>query len=237
MRCWPLIIALYSPAIAAEPLAATDTSEVSAVVAVSAGAGWADMDRFAAGVASYFEQLEGQVPGFSARSPGASHRVQSLGLRAQLRLPRRVFIESGVTLLDNRSSTAIAIESVDGEIGYRNRGVAIPLLFGAYLPVTARVGVTAAIGPVLLFGSRSDWDHSIGEISSFRSGVGGGLEIAAGTEIALGWRLQATAGLRYRYLQSAALTADGPALPPVQPLAEISWSGITGNLGLQIVID
>ncbi len=212
-------------------------SPVSVAITVTAGLGWVDMSQFTDATRDYFTQLDNEVEGFERRGGPVSHRLFTVGIRSQVRLPRLVFLETGFDVLDHRKSVAISIGGAQGEIRYRNFALLIPVIAGAHVPIGNRLAVSGGVGPLVLLAANSRWTYSLGQISSFKGDIGAGFEVASGIELDIGWRLRLTADLRYRFAKSGELTTDGPELPPLQPVEEQSWSGVSLETGLRLVLD
>jgi len=209
--------------------------DISVAVTISGSLGWVDMGQFSSATESYFATLDSQVEGFERRGAVNSHLALGAGLRSQLRLPRMVTIETGLEVLYHRRTTAISIGDADGEIGFKNTSIALPFALGLHAPVAPRLALFGSIGPTLILTSRSQWDYTLGEVSSFLGDIGAGFEAGVGAELNLGWRLRAVGQLRYRFAKSGSLSADGPELPPLQPVEELGWKGVDGELGLRVV--
>ncbi len=208
---------------------------VSGAVTLSGGLAWVEMGQFSSATDSYFEQLDRQVEGFEARGSKTSSLAMMASARGQLRLPRHITVELGIEIFRNRRSTPISIGSSDGTIGFENTSVLIPIALGFHLPLAKRLAAFASAGPVLVVRNRSSWDYSLGEISSFDSGLGGGFEVGTGIELRAVGPLAVIATGRYRFAKSGELSASGPELPPLQPVRELGWKGLALEVGARLI--
>jgi hypothetical protein len=223
------LIAAIAIAGASAPDAMADDAEpqpVSVRLLLGVGLGRASLGTFNDGARDYMLELEDTSAEFRFVDELGGHATFSIAPRVRLTLPHHALVETGIGLIINDGGSPIRAGNLDGEIGYRNRVIEIPLLVGIMLPVRARQQLFVAAGPTLLLAARSSWHYDLGRISSFSSGSGGGAELAVGGDLVAYGRISLSVIARYRVAITGELEVVGDRLPPVQPLQELDFSGL-----------
>lgn len=193
--------------------------------------GSASMEQFHAGLDAYAEEAARINPDLRFLDDPESRVLLAVSPRFRLYLPRQMLIEVGAGLLQNHGSAALDIGGVAGRLSYRNRAMEVPVLVGVHAPLHDRALIYAAVGPSMLVLNRSSWDLEPGSATDYAGERGGGLEASLGVDWFVHARVSAHLALRYRYAKSGAMTVDGRPLPPVAPVDELDFSGLSVVLG------
>jgi hypothetical protein len=200
-------------------------------LSISVDVGTVSMDRFETGMQNFAAELRSINPEISLNGSPNSGYLLALTPRFRLSLPHRTFLESGMGYLRNSGGLDVLIGDLPAKFSYTNTSIEIPLLFGGHFGSYGSTTFFGALGPSILFRNRSDWSYDLGDVSSFSSGRGGGLEFQLGADVLVTKRVALQVLLRYRVSRSTEMELRGDRLPPVQDLGELDYSGISLGLG------
>lgn len=200
-------------------------------LSISVDVGTVSMERFESGMQNFADELRAINPEISLRGSPNSGYLLALTPRFRLTLPHRTFLESGLGYLHNSGGINFLIGDLPAKFSYTNTSIEIPLLFGGHFAHYGPATFFGALGPSILFRNRSDWEYDLGDVSSFSSGRGGGLEFQLGADVLVTKRVGVQVLLRYRVSRSTEMELRGDRFPPIQDLGELDYSGISLGIG------
>ncbi len=208
-------------------------SSYDMALSITMDVGTVSMGRFETGMREFADELRSLNSEISLEGTPDSGYLLAVSPRFRLSLPHHTFLESGVGYMRNAGGLSITIGDLPARFSYTNTSVELPLLFGMQFGSYGSSSFFGALGPSILFRNRSDWAYDRGDVSSFSSGRGGGLEFQFGADLFMTKRVSLQVLLRYRVSRSTEMKLRGQRFPPVQSLGELDYSGISLAIGGQ----